>query len=475
LTYALPTRGGYSQALIADNDVAVYINNTALILGTQFFVDPYDGSSDRTITLVNTPEPGDRILISVRTAAQYWIVGNNLTFRPSAGLAPQAGDLIGITSWNDTSEQNIDTLVFVGPETQGIQITEPYDSTNFDPLFIADTTTVPPNYDESLYDEAPYDLTSPFTIYSRSSATDAFTGGPDTFDYGTGQVIQVNRFDTGRVITRPDRLLVSLNGRFIFEDNGFIVDGSIVEILGAPINITSVVVITVLTESVVPGAIGFRIFQDMRGLQLDYRITEETTTTLAANVSSTADIIYVTDASKLGVPELEEGIFGFVTIDGERISYRNIDTVNNTISGLRRGTAGTGASSHTAGTAVYDIGLGNLLPTEYQNRVLFDNFLADGTETVFVAEDIVLEDIDSTELVEAVQVYVGGILQSSGYSITGSGPVTVEFDTAPTAGYQVSIRIIQGKSWYNPGLFTPSDGIPLQETNTLAARFIRGE
>jgi hypothetical protein len=410
----------------------------------------------------------------VRTAAQYWIVGNTLTFRPTAGLAPQAGDLIGITSWNDTSEQDIETLVFVGPESQGIQITEAYDSTNFDPLFIADTTTVAPNYDESEYDEGPYDLTSPFTIYNRSPATDAFNGQPDSFDYGVGQIIQTNRFDTGRIITRPDRLLVSLNGRFLFEDNGFVVDGSIVEILGAPIGITSVVAITLLTESVTPGAIGFRIFQDMRGLQSSYRITEETTTMLAADLTATADIIYLEDATKLGVPDLPEGIFGFVTINGERISYRNINTVNNTISGLRRGTAGTAASAHSAGTAVYDIGIGNLLPAEYQNRVLFDNFLANGSQTVFRAESIDLENLDSTELVEAVLVYVGGIRQYTGYSITGTGPVTVEFDEAPTAGYQVSIRVVQGKSWYQPGPFTPSNGQPLQETNTLAARFIRG-
>jgi len=71
-------------------------------------------------------------------------------------------------------------------------------------------------------------------------------------------------------------------------------------------------------------------------------------------------------------------------------------------------------------------------------------------------------------------VYVGGIRQYTGYSITGTGPVTVEFDEAPTAGYQVSIRVVQGKSWYQPGPFTPSNGQPLQETETLAARFIRG-
>jgi hypothetical protein len=35
---------------------------------------------------------------------------------------------------------------------------------------------------------------------------------------------------------------------------------------------------------------------------------------------------------------------GITNINGERIMYRNRDTENNTVSGLRRGTAGTGVA-----------------------------------------------------------------------------------------------------------------------------------
>jgi len=48
------------------------------------------------------------------------------------------------------------------------------------------------------------------------------------------------------------------------------------------------------------------------------------------------------------------------------------------------------------------------------------------------------------------------------------------FVTAPQSGYQVSIRVRRGESWYQPGINTASDGVPLQETQTQAARFIRG-
>jgi hypothetical protein len=127
------------------------------------------------------------------------------------------------------------------------------------------------------------------------------------------------------------------------------------------------------------------------------------------------------------------------------------------------------------GAPVYDIGLGNYLPAIYQNVTLEQNFLGNGVTTAFTATDISLYDLTLTELNEAVQVYVGGILQQGGYVVNSAEPVQITFTTAPTSGYQVSIRVYSGKSWYEPGATTPSNGVPLQLTNTEAARFLRGE
>jgi hypothetical protein len=115
-----------------------------------------------------------------------------------------------------------------------------------------------------------------------------------------------------------------------------------------------------------------------------------------------------------------------------------------------------------------------LLPAEYQNYIQSQEFLANGTQTTFATDDIVVSGLDSTELVEAVEVYVGGILQTSGYTVTGADPVTVVFGIAPTANYQVAIVVKRGLSWYEPGPGTASNGIALQEQQTMAARFIRG-
>ena len=436
LQYYLPDRGGYSQGDIADNDVAVYLNNVALTLGSEYVVDAWDGVNTRTITLAELPPVGAQLLISVRTGAQYYITGNTLTWKSTGGFIPQPNDIISVTSWNDTSQQNILTQVFVGPNSTGLQLSEPYDTTDFD--------------DGSV------------------------TGAPGSYDFAAGVVIQNNRFDTGRLITNASRLIVSLNNTFLFPGNSFTVDGTYVVISGPILNPVDVVAITSFTNSVVPGAIGFRIFQDMLGVQSSYRITADTTTALTQDLSASADIMYVDNASVLGEPNLAAGIFGFVTVDGERIAYRVRDTDNNTLSGLRRGTAGTAAAAHTATTPVYDISISNLLPAQYQDQYVVENFLADGNTTLFAAENITVTGIDSTELIEAVEVFVGGIKQTDGYTVTSGGPVTVLFADAPTAGYQVSIRVRQGLSWYEPGATTPSNGVALQETNTYAARFIRG-
>jgi hypothetical protein len=74
----------------------------------------------------------------------------------------------------------------------------------------------------------------------------------------------------------------------------------------------------------------------------------------------------------------------------------------------------------------------------------------------------------------AIEVYIGGIRQTSGYTVTSKSPATVAFDTPPPANVAVTVAVRQGVSWYQPGLYTASDGQPLQETDTPAARFLRG-
>jgi hypothetical protein len=156
---------------------------------------------------------------------------------------------------------------------------------------------------------------------------------------------------------------------------------------------------------------------------------------------------------------------------------------------LQRGTAGTAAAAHIIGAEVYDIGSGNLLNQIYQDYIVKDSGMGDGTTAVFYAPNIDIADFgdSSTIYVESIEVYVGGIRQYNYSDTTANSeyrwivslfdPLTIEFIvdgtySAPAAGSEVTILQRRGATWYAPGAGTPSNGEPLQETDTVAARFL---
>jgi hypothetical protein len=397
------------------------------------------------VIFANEPPIGSRILICVDTNTQAYVntANSTLNFRVGQGLEPGLGDVIEVTTWNDTRQQDILTQVFVGPVDEGVTITEPYDSTR--------------------YDQG--DGTSP--------------GDPDyplaPFDFSAGSIITTNGLDLGRIITNPDRLWVTVNGRRLYYNYGFTVTGQEVILTNGILDFNDVVMITQFTNSVVPEPIAFRIFQDMRGVQATYRMTPDTTTQLAQPLEQYDDIIYLVDASTQGQPNLDANIWGVLTVNGERIMYRQRNLANNTISSLLRGTAGTGAANHAVGSTVYSLGRGNLLPDQYQNYIVSNTLVGNGVSVDFVAENVfLLPGEDSTFLDQAVEVYVGGTRLQGSYVLTGDSPVAVRVDEPVANGVEITILVRRGVTWYAPGPGTPSNGVALQDTNTPAARFLRG-
>jgi hypothetical protein len=434
--YLLPERLGFSQALIADPEVLVYLDDVPQILGVDYTVEPFTGGP-RRVVFAEEPALGERILIAVTTKTQCYVDGNQLVFVPSEGLNPIVGSPIAVTTWNDTRQQNLLTQVFVGPVTIGTTVSEGYDETTFD----------------------------------SGSVTDA----PGSFDYSASELQTVNDLQLGRITTDADRLFVTLNGDRLFNGSGFEIQGEELVLYSGILGPNDTVMITQYTDSVVPDAMAFRIFQDMRGVQATYRITDATTTTLVRDMGPADNVIYVADASALSEPNLAINIWGVLTIDGERIMYRERDTVNNTISGLLRGTAGTGIADHSTNAFVYDMGRGNIMPEEFQNYVVQTTLVGDDATTTFSAPNITLTSPDGSTIDEdEVEVYVGGTRQIAGYTVTADAPVIVEFDTAPALGVEVTILVRRGVTWYAPGIDTASNGVALQDTNTQAARFLRG-
>ena len=140
-----------------------------------------------------------------------------------------------------------------------------------------------------------------------------------------------------------------------------------------------------------------------------------------------------------------------------------------------RGTAGTSAMSHNIGAVVYDMSKGNELPVAYQDHYVSTTYYSDG-QTVEYVLNIDLDQVDSSiDVADAIIVTIGGtLLPQASYTVKYIGPVTVVLDIAPPQGVEIVIAVLQGKTWYQPGINTPGDGVPLQLTDTVAAKFIRG-
>ena len=103
--------------------------------------------------------------------------------------------------------------------------------------------------------------------------------------------------------------------------------------------------------------------------------------------------------------------------------------------------------------------------------------MANGQQTVFSAPNVDLLNVDSTEYSDALRVLVGGIsVPPTQYVLTSPSPATVTFYDPPQKGVQVTLGVLQSKSWYGVGIFppAPSNGIPLQNTATAASLFLRG-
>ena len=263
--FDLPSRGGYSQSLINPyQDIQVWVNNElqvqnyGAIVG-DYYVTPYPSMQ---VVFWNPPADNARILISVSTEAAYKVSGSILQIVPLINL----GDVFAITSWNDTAQQNPLTLVFQGPIVSGLTITEPYDSTVYDAATVSET--------------------------------------PGSYDYSVGTAVYNNDFWLERAGVSAGRLWVTLDGVRLFEGQDFVVNGEYLILASGPIGLTQVLAVTEFTNSIVPEAMAFRIFQDMRGVQATYRITSATTTTLTQDLSATANTAHVESAAALSEPNL---------------------------------------------------------------------------------------------------------------------------------------------------------------------------
>jgi hypothetical protein len=249
----------------------------------------------------------------------------------------------------------------------------------------------------------------------------------------------------------------------------------------------------------------YEVHKDMLNVYRFNRYSSVSELALAEDLSYYDESIKLLDVSTLFQPNKQRNIAGIVQIGNERISYFDIDTTNNTISGLRRGIHGTAiAELHSAGEYVVDISKDDSLPyIEEQDRA---DFVSDGS-TILVGpleyvpaqssvtsgwySESIPEDYNRCDIVE---VFVGGkrlrktaidIFDETIAPVSPSGDKKLEAEfavdginpyirltKAPTAGTRITVIKRTGNTWYDKGENTASAGVTLLANNSPISRFI---
>lgn len=217
----------------------------------------------------------------------------------------------------------------------------------------------------------------------------------------------------------------------------------------------------------------FRIFKSLNTLQITantsygdanvnynfYRVGAAESTTLTTNLSITANTIVVANAAVLSAPNPGAGIPGVVFINGERITYYAKDNGTNTLSQIRRGTAGTGAAEHLANSVVVDGSSSQLVPfTGLTTRPWANTDVVSITTSGEIA------------ILKANTSYVlDHVWYTEGYYPTTLLTETLEANTAANLiTTESSIEISTDDAYASP-----TDGLGLYASSTIQAIFLK--
>ena len=337
--YSLPTTLYVDPDLVVDPEIKITVDNVLKLVNLDWTLDASDGSTIRTITFLHAPADGAEIVVSYQKGSGYLLLDDQ-SLLINSSIVLSEGDKVSVTTFTNHDNIKMRSQVFKGTATSSITVSIGYDDTGFD-----------------------------------STA----------YDGDTAVLSPVTQYELSRKVTKMDYLYVTVDiegsGLGIHLNPGIdykMISDTMLEI-GAGIGLTpsSVVTVTSFGEQDQKPSIGFRIFKDLNDNFGYYRLARENTTLLSRTIEITSDTIYVDDASVLPNPNPAQGKPGKIMIDGELIHYYQKDDVNNTLSQLRRGVAGTAAiQTLVKGTRVTDMGYDQEIPDAH-GKIWYDQ----GTNT----------------------------------------------------------------------------------------------
>ena len=317
LTYTIPSTNLSNDAVISDNDIIITVDDILQKINIDYLL-LRDGSSLPVVQFTTAPGDNSKIIISDYSVSDYRVIDNSsilvkekLNINQGENTDLKVGDIVTITMFSNHDMYDIRTEVFVGLLSTS-SVSGGFDAVGFDAVgFDSDIVTV---------------VTTPTYIISRP-------------------------------VENPNYIQIFRNGGLLLPYEDYIIyDGNRIELnsnLG--VSETDIVYIRSFSEQIRDPIIKFRIFKNMNNDFEYLGIGAQNQTTLSQDLNIIDTVIHVVDASKLPQPGVEANQPGVVFINGERIIYWAKNNTNNTLSLIRRSTAGTGAPAvHLKGTVLED-------------------------------------------------------------------------------------------------------------------------
>jgi hypothetical protein len=420
---------------ILPSNISVYVNN---ILKTFIQDYVYDGTSKTLIIENNILAEGDVIKIENNFRAEYTVVNNNLIISSDVDL----------TSTNETNNDIIEVMWFSEYPSMGI-------------------------------------------------VSDEFTGGKVQYQLANTPISSsyVWVYKNGIRLTQEQDYYISLPRSVIYLTENTVPD-DLIKIVLFGFNIFRL-----------PSA--FEIHKDMLNFYHFKRFSKGQIK-LTKNLNYYDTQIEVTDASSLTEPIRSRNIPGVIYINGERIEY--MTKQNNILGQLRRGSYGTSiAETYPIGSVIVDLGANESIPyNETQDRYDFVSNGVSDDSTVGTAQTIGPLDFIPAKAVrnnwyrssipdtfgpcDQIEVFAAGrrlrkdpiavyqepngvtspdadIQLEAEFSVDGISRF-IRLNSALPAGTRVTIIKRTGKTWYDRGETTASNGVTLLENDSAIANFI---
>ena len=238
---------------------------------------------------------------------------------------------------------------------------------------------------------------------------------------------------------------------------------------------TSPATASIRLEQSVYDTFSYRIFKDMtnkfkgnEGLDGDkyynysyYRISSTAQTTLAQDLTITSNTIVVANSQVLSNPAAFGTVPGVIFVNGERITYWSKDDTTNTLSNIRRGTLGTGTTTHASGSIVQDGSTSQEVPYS-------DNYTVTGLTGNAAATSGVVYDFRSN------LTYIrSNLWYSTGFEPTEITTEDIVANTVPNVVTTESTIEMTTEGGATGGSLSPTDGTGLYNSNTIQVVFIK--